>query len=195
MLNENFVYLGTIIAGLGSFKYLIETFHGKVKPNKVTFLLWALAPLVALASEIKQGVGIQSLTTFVTGFFPLTIFIASFTNKKSAWKLNLFDFTCGALSLAGLFLWYITQIGNLAIIFALLADGLASLPTIIKTYQHPETEYKWSYLTASVNGSITLLTIKVWGFAYYAFPVSVLITNLLIFLLIQFKVGKITHVK
>lgn len=73
MLNEKFVILGTIIAAMGALGYLIETIKGKVKPNRVTFLLWSLAPLIAFLAEIKQGVGIQSLTTFMTGFIPLSI--------------------------------------------------------------------------------------------------------------------------
>ncbi|MFH1536115.1 MAG: hypothetical protein ABIC96_03555, partial [Patescibacteria group bacterium] len=134
MLNENFVILGAVIAGLGSIKYLIETIQGRVKPNRVTFFLWALAPLIAFSAEIKQGVGIQSLMTFWVGFSPLVIFIASFLNKKSEWKLGTFDYLCGSLSLIGLLLWLMTGVGNVAIIFAIVADGLAALPTIRKTY-------------------------------------------------------------
>lgn len=98
MLNENFVILGFIIQMLGSFKYIIGTIQGNVKPNKVTFFLWSLAPLIAFAAQIKQGVGIQSLMTFSVGFFPLLTFIASFVNKKATWKLGTFDLFCGALS-------------------------------------------------------------------------------------------------
>lgn len=94
MLNENFVILGAVILAIGSLSYLIDTLKGKVKPNRVTFFLWALAPLIAFAAEIKQGVGIQSLMTFMVGFSPLLIFLASFVNKKAEWKLGSFDFIC-----------------------------------------------------------------------------------------------------
>ncbi|MEK9178462.1 MAG: hypothetical protein AAB801_01630, partial [Patescibacteria group bacterium] len=64
MLNENFVYVGLFIASLGNIVYLIQTLRGKVQPNRVTWFLWALAPLIAFAAQIKQGVGVQSLLTF-----------------------------------------------------------------------------------------------------------------------------------
>lgn len=191
MLNENFVFLGVGIAAVGGIKYLIETIQGKVKPNKVTFFLWALAPLIAFAAEIKQGVGIQSLMTFWMGFGPLLILIASFFNKKAEWKLSTFDFICGFFSLVGLLLWYITKIGNLAILFAILADGLAALPTVRKTYYFPETEYSWMYFAGAISALLTLLTIKNWNFANYGFPVYIVIANLIIFSLAQFKIGKI----
>lgn len=187
MLNENFVILGFLISLFGSLKYLIQTIQGKVKPNKVTFFLWALAPLVAFTAQIKQGVGIQSLMTFGAGFSCLIIFTASFSNKKAQWKLSTFDLICGAFSLLGLLFWFITRIGNIAIIFAIIADALAALPTIVKIYRYPETENGWIYLLAAVSASITLLTIKNWHFAYYGFPLYILLICLLIFSLSQFK--------
>lgn len=191
MLNENFVILGFAIATLGGLTYLVETIQGKVKPNRVTFFLWALAPLIAFTAEIKQGVGIQSLMTFGVGFGPLLIFIASFVNRKAQWKLGLFDLTCGVLSLIGLLFWYITRSGDIAIMFSIIADGLAALPTIIKSFRYPETENGWVYLTAAISALLTLLTIDSWNFAHYGFPVYVLIVCLIIFSLVQFKLGKV----
>ena len=104
MINEKFVIVGVIIEFLGGLSYLIDTLKGKVKPNRVTFFLWSLSPAIAFAAQIKQGVGIQSLMTFVTGFVPFTIFLASFINKKSYWKIKKFDLACGAISIIGLIL-------------------------------------------------------------------------------------------
>lgn len=190
MLNENFVIVGAIIGIIGSLSYLIDTVKGKVKPNRVSFLLWALAPLIAFAAEIQQGVGIQSLMTFSVGFLPLIIFIASFFNKKAQWKLKKFDFACGAFSIIGLILWQITKVGNIAISLSIIADGLAALPTIVKSYRFPETESGWPYITAAVNAALTLLTIDEWNYAHFGFPAYIFIVCMIIFSLVQFKLGK-----
>lgn len=190
MINENFVIIGTIIAALGTLSYFIDTIKGKVKPNRVSFLMWSIAPLVAFAAQLKQGVGIQSLMTFSVGFLPLTIFIASFVNKKAEWRLSRFDLSCGLLSLIGLALWLITQVGNVAIAFSIMADGLAALPTIVKAYKFPETESGWLWSTAAISGLLTLLTINNWNFANYSFPLYILISTSIIFILVQFKIGK-----
>ena len=79
MINANFVFVGVFFQSIGGLSYLIDTVRGKIKPNKVSWFLWSLAPLIAFAAEVKQGVGIQSLTTFIVGFVPLIIFIASWT--------------------------------------------------------------------------------------------------------------------
>lgn len=190
MINENFVILGVIIQFIGGLSYLIDTVKGKVQPNKVSWLLWCIAPLVAFAAELSQGVGIQSLATFITGFVPLLVFTASFFNKKAQWKLSRFDLICGTLSFVGIAIWYITKVGNVAIFFSILADGLAALPTIIKSYHEPESENDLVYLLGIVNAGIALLVINTWTFQNYGFPLYLFFIQVILVLLIRFKLGK-----
>lgn len=195
MISENFVYLGIIIGFLGTLSYLIDTLKGKAKPNKVTWFVWALAPLIAFWATIQQGVGVQSLLTFMAGFGPVIIFFASFVNKKSYWKISKLDLACGSLAILGLVLWKITGTGNLAIFFSIIADALAAVPTIIKSYQQPETENSTAFLGSGISALITLLTIRIWKFEQYAFPAYLLIVCIIIYVLIKFKLGrKITSI-
>lgn len=169
--------------------YLVSTLRGRTKPNKVTWLLWAAAPMLAFSAEIKQGVGLISLTTFMAGFNPILIFLVSFVNKKSKWKISKFDIVCGSLSVLGLILWQITKVPNFAILFAIMADGLAATPTVVKSYTNPETENAAAYFVAMISGTIAILTVKTWGFAHYAFPVYIVVICFILFTLIQFKLG------
>jgi hypothetical protein len=191
VINENFIYLGVLVSFLGCLSYLRDTLKGNIQPNKVSWFVWALAPLIAFFATIQQGVGIQSLLTFMVGFNPLLIFLASFVNKKAYWKLTKLDFLCGILAILGLILWQITAIGNIAILFGILADLLAGVPTIIKSYKSPETENPYVFLGGIILSLITLLTITTWTFEYYAFPFYIFVTCILIFSLIKFKVGKL----
>ena len=139
MLNQKFIIIRTLIGAVGSLAYLVDTVKGKVKPKRVAFLLWLIAPFIAFAAQIKQGVGLESLMTFSTGFLPLTVFTASFVNKKAEWKITKFDLVCGVLSILGLILWLITKVGNIAITFSIMADALAAIPTLVKAYKHPDS--------------------------------------------------------
>jgi hypothetical protein len=190
MLNSNFVIVGTLIGAVGALAYLIDTVKGKVKPNRVSFLLWSIAPFIAFAAQIKQGVGIESLMTFSTGFLPILTFGASFVNKKAEWKITKFDLVCGALSILGLILWLITKVGNIAITFSILADGLAAVPTIVKAYKYPDTELAWPWIATVFGVVLTLLTLSEWTFANSGFIVYILLVNTLIFSLIQFRIGE-----
>lgn len=193
MIDEKFVYVAIALILFGDLSYLVYTIKGRIKPNRVTWFLWALTPLLGFAAQLSQGVGLVSLVTFTFGAVPLLIFFASFLNKKAYWKITGFDLMCGVLSLVGLALWWITQVGNLAILFSIASDGLAGVPTIMKSYRAPETENYWTYLLNSIGGAITLLTIKNWDFAHYGFPLYILVGGATLFVLIKFKLGKKIH--
>jgi hypothetical protein len=89
-----------------------------------------------------------------------------------------------------LFLWVITGEGNLAIAFAIVADGLAALPTVVKAYNAPQTENYFVYFLAMISAGITTLTIDRWTFAYYAFPIYIFIICAIIASLVKFELGK-----
>ena len=189
MLDERFVIVGAIISFLGAVTYVISTLKGKTKPNRVSWFIWALAPMIAFSAELSKGVGIQSLLTFMVGFNPLLIFLASFVNKKAQWKLGKLDLICGSLAILGIIIWLLLKEGNAAIFFAILADGLAAIPTLVKSYKFPETENYFGFLTAVISSGLTLLTIDTWNFAHWGFPLYIFLTTIILVMLIKFKVG------
>jgi len=193
MLPSYFVVIGTLIGAVGSVAYLIDTIKGKVKPNRVSFLLWSIAPLIAFAAQIKQGVGLEALMTFSTGFLPIMTLAGSFLNKNAEWKLTKFDLFCGFLSLVGLVLWQITKVGNVAIFFSILADGFAAVPTILKAYKYPDTELAWPWIATCVGVVLTLLTLKELSFANSGFIIYIFIADFIIFSLVQFRIGDVVR--
>ncbi len=190
MLNENFVLFGVFINLVGGASYIKDTLSGKVQPNRVSWGLWSVAVFIAFSAEISQGVGIQSLATFIVGFVPLMIFLASFFNKKAYWKISRFDLLCGALSITGIILWQATNNPNLAIVFSIFADFSAGVPTLIKSYKYPESENWKAFLASFTNVSLAMLTFKTWTLAYYGFPLYIFFYDLTALLLIKFKLGK-----
>lgn len=175
MLDVHFVILGAVIGIAGMLSYVRDTIRGVTQPNRVTWLMWAIAPLIAFAAELQAGVGLRSLMTFVVGFGPLLIFVASFVNRRSAWRIGTFDLLCGALSAAGLLTWLVTRHGTVAVVASIVADALAATPTLRKSWSAPETESASAYVTAAVNALITVLTIDRFTTASAAFPLYILV--------------------
>lgn len=175
MLNSHFVIFAGIINLLGSVSYIIEILKGKVKPNKVTWLLWGIAPLIAFSAQLSKGVGISSFLTLTVGLGPLLIFSTSFLNKEAYWKITKFDVFLGFLSLLALIVWALTKDGNTAIIISIIADIFAATPTIVKAWNQPKTEDYKAYLATIISVLITALTIKVWNFASIGFPIYILL--------------------
>jgi len=82
------VFVGAIVGLIGIVSYIKETIQGKTKPNKITWLLWSIAPLIATFAALSDGVKLSVLPVFMSGFGPLLVLLASFVNKKSYWKLE-----------------------------------------------------------------------------------------------------------
>jgi len=190
LISDKFVIVGVLVQLWGIWVYIKETLAGKTKPNRVTWFLWFLAPTIAFAAELDKGVGLKSLMTLSVGLGPLFVLLASFKNRKSYWQLKTSDYLCGLLSILGLILWLTFNEGNLAIALSVLADAFAALPTLVKSFYHPDTESEEAYTVAIVNAGITLLTIKAWTLADSAFPIYIFIINIAFVLLIRYQIGK-----
>lgn len=190
MIDQNWIYLGVLLNLIGSVTYVVHTLQGKARPNRVTWFLWSLAPLLAYGAMLSKGVSpVDGLMTFMVGFGPLMVFIASFINRKSAWKITQFDMICGILSFAGILLWLITQDGFFAIVFTIVADALALLPTLVKSWKDPESESYLVFMNGAISAGITLLAIKTYDFSHVAFPLYIFIVCALLFAIIKFRLG------
>lgn len=189
------VILGSIIQLIGCFSYIKDTIKGTTKPNRVTWLLWSIAPIIATIAALSKGVTIAVLPTFVAGFGPLLVFLASFINPNSYWKLGKSDYICGVFSILALILWGVTNEANIAIIFAILSDFTAALPTFIKAWKEPESESIAPFTTGLISTSTTFLVLALWNFSELAFPIYLLVINTLLILTIKrtsiFKVSKL----
>jgi len=181
------VIVGAMVQLAGVFSYLKGTIRGETKPNRITWFMWSIAPLIASAAGLASGVTWAVLPVFMSGFGPLIIFIASFVNKNSYWKLEIFDWLCGIFSALALILWWITKDPVVAIIFAILSDLSAGLPTLIKSWKFPETENATAFLTGIFNALTSFAAIKIWVFSSYAFISYIVLMDSLIALTILKK--------
>ncbi|MBI1309538.1 MAG: hypothetical protein GC129_06825 [Proteobacteria bacterium] len=187
MIPYYFVFLAAFINLIGGVSYVVETYRGNTKPNRVSWFLWALAPMVAVAAQLASGIGWSTLIVFMTGFCPLLVFIASFTNPHAYWQLTWLDYACGILSLVGLILWAITKDPVLAVVFSILSDGLAALPTILKSYTNPETEDANAFIFAAIGTSLAFFTIEQHSFIADGFTVYIIGVCVLLSVLISRK--------
>ena len=180
MIPEYFALVGAAIASLGGLYYLYETIMGKTKPNRITWLLWGLFPMIVFISQKAQGVEGLSWVSFVAGFTPFLVFLASFLNKKAYWKTEPKDYYLMAAALLGIVLWFITDNANLAILFSLAADLFAGVPTIIKAHKHPETESWIAYAISAVGFGLGIFAIPSFTFENFAFISYLFMINALL---------------
>ncbi|PWB72502.1 hypothetical protein C3F09_06565 [candidate division GN15 bacterium] len=177
MLPEYFAIIGAIIGSLGGYYYLYETIVGKAQPNRITWLLWGIFPMVIFVAQRAQGVESLSWASFLIGFTPLLIVAASFFNRKAYWKSESRDYYLMAAAVIGIILWAITDSPNLALLFSLLADMLAGIPTLIKAYRYPQSESWIAYAISAFGYGMSLLSVQIFNFENTAFVAYVFVLN------------------
>jgi len=167
----------TLVAAIA---YIRSMFKGHTKPNRVTWLMWTIAPFTATFASFSSGATWAVVPVFMSGLSPFMILLASFLNKRAYWKLSLFDYACGALSVLALVLWYVTENPNVAIAFAIISDALAATPTLHKAWRNPESEFSWPFLVGVFSPMTSFLVTQTWAFSDVAFPAYLVLINILL---------------
>jgi hypothetical protein len=181
MLPAWFTVFSVAIRLFGGAQYCWGVLRGKAQPNPITWFLWGLTPLITFFASLQYGFQPQSLVLLAMAASPLTVSALAILLHRSREHFTPFALVCGAFALVGIVLWQITSIPELAILFSIVADIFATLPTLEKAYRNPASEYAWPYFMSIVSMAITLLTIQAWVFAVYAFPLYMLLVNVVLF--------------
>ena len=187
MLPEKIIWIGVLINLIGQIYYLRGILKGDIKPNLVSWIMWMLAPFIGVFFQLKAGAGLSILPVFMAGFGPFLVIVFSILIKNAYWKINAFDLFCGFLSAMALVLYIFTHNLSISILFAILSDGLAAVPTIIKSWKSPETEKVSIYLGGVFSNILGLFIIKKWTFSIYSFGIYFILVNLIIIFAILHK--------
>ena len=172
-----FAIAGSVINFVACVSYVRAILKGEATPNRVTWFLWALVPVIAAAAQWSSGVGISTLVVLSVGLGPACIVLASFVGGTGSWRLGPFDYVCGACSLAALALWAVTGDPVTAIVLSILADAAAALPTLRKAWLAPATEDRSAYLIAFAGMILGILSVQEATFSAYAFNAYLVVVS------------------
>ncbi len=176
------------ISVVGASAYVRDMVRGTTKPNKVSYFLWALAPLIGTGAALSAGADAWATARiFMSGFVPLVVVIISFFLTQSYWKLTRFDLLCGVFSVIALIVWVLADAPRMAILFAAIADGFALIPTLRKAWRNPETETGITYLLGFIAAIIVIPSIPVWNIENSAFQIYLMAANTLLVLFVYRK--------
>jgi len=177
-----------IIAGilaLGSFlTYYYAILRGKASPSRVTWFTLTIVGVMIASSY--YAIGARETIWVPIGYVigPLITFILSIKYGEGGY--TLLDKICILLVLISVVVWYISGSALLTLLISILIDFIGIIPTIIKSYARPESEYLPSWLLTFIVSILNLLAISKWEFSIYVYPIYMIIFNglILYFLLI-----------
>jgi hypothetical protein len=189
VLDPRFVFVAIALAGVGSFRYVRDTWRGVTAPHRVTWTLWAAEGILAFLVELQAHVGLAAAMTLMLGLAPFAVLIASFRNPQAVWKIDRVDVACGLVAVAGLVFWLLEKEATVALVAFTAADYVAALPTYRKAWASPESETASMFVLGAVNCAITLMTLRHFTTSGALFPGAITFTDTILSVMILGRLG------
>ncbi|MFI5271390.1 MAG: hypothetical protein ACHQT9_05120 [Candidatus Saccharimonadales bacterium] len=181
--------IAAVLAIAGNLPYIRDAFTHRVKPHPFTWLVWTIVSAIVFFGQLAKGAGIGALPAGVAELFTIIIFI--FSLQYGFKYVQRTDKYFLAAALFGIIPWLIFDNPTISVIIAVVIDLIAFVPTLRKTYEHPETETPILYGSNVLRHILTLFSLQAYNIATTLHSIAMIITNTLMVGLISKK--KIQH--
>jgi hypothetical protein len=173
--------VASVLAVIGNLSYLRDIFKGRVKPHPYTWFIWSIVSMTTFFGGLAKGAGIGALPTGIAEGFTIIIFLFSlrylFDGKTG--HIRREDNYFLAVCLLGLIPWLLTKDPTISVVIVVLIDIIAFIPTLRKTWSHPETEKPLLYEMNVTRHVLTLFSLQSYNIATTFHSVAMICTNTL----------------
>lgn len=176
--------IASILILVGALPYIRDITQKSVKPHVLSWLGWGCITALGASAMVAEGSTWVALIVFANTISCFFIVLLSILNRVGVWQTTLFDWLFFGMGLIGILLWQTLHMPLLALVCAIIADLAFGIPTIIKTYQDPDSETPFVWIMATVSGVLSMFTISVWAFYEVAYPLYLLLFDSLVVLLV-----------
>jgi hypothetical protein len=163
---------------IGYIPYIRDILRKIVKPHPITWGIWTILVTIAAVNQILNGGGYSSLFFVSTTVLVWIVFILSF--KYGFKGATTLDKVCLALAVGLLIYWVTVQETRISTLLAVIIDGIGAIPTVVKTFKHPETETYPQWVLAGLGGLLTILAVPRLDWALIIYPAYVALMNAVI---------------
>jgi hypothetical protein len=165
----------------GGVVYVVSIFREQVRPQRITWLLWAILGMVYLLSAIKSQGNVIYTTAALLG--PLLIFLLSL--KYGVGGTRRLDLGSLLVALFALVLLIFTKRPIPSILLCLFVDAIGAFLTINKILGDRGSEPRLMWLLSALGGGFALLGLHDYHLENILFPAYICILGLVTFRLIR----------
>ncbi len=176
------IILSAIVTIIAALPYIIEVIRGRTKPRVVSWFTWSVLTGIACAASFADGQvpgGILMLAATIE-----TVLIVILGFKHGDRKFDKLDIYCLIGALAGLVLWFVFNSPAVAILATIAIDLVGAIPTFKHSWQKPHEETWITFALSGLGGGITVIIAGGWEITAIAYPLYILLINVLLTALI-----------
>ena len=138
--------------------YYRDILKGKTQPHVYSWSLWGLLTILLVALQIKGGAGPAIWVTAAAGLLCIGVVILSLRSGKK--NITASDKVVAILSLVAIGFWLVANQPTISILLVIIADTLAFIPTVRKSYQKPYSETLSLYVTNAIRFFLALIAVE-----------------------------------
>ncbi|MFZ1988041.1 MAG: hypothetical protein WAV21_03370 [Minisyncoccia bacterium] len=183
------VVIASLLAVIGNISYLKDALAGRVKPHPYTWFIWSIVSMTTFFGGLAKGAGIGAIPTGIAEGFTVGIFLVSlkYLFQERMQHIRTIDNYFLAVALLGLIPWVLTKDPTISVVIVVGIDLVAFIPTLRKTWMHPETEKPLLYGMNVGRHALTLLSLGSYNIATTIHSVAMIAINTLMVLFIRKK--------
>ncbi|MSU73854.1 hypothetical protein EXS56_01810 [Candidatus Kaiserbacteria bacterium] len=164
-----------VLVFIGYWFYLGSVFRGQTKPHPFTWLLFLVLDVTIFIAQVKNNGGLGAWAMGVGTLFATVVFLFAL---RQGWKdIKTLDWLCLALALIAIAAWNVTGNALYAVALAALADAIAKVPTIRKSYIRPDEESLSIWSFDMLRFSLSIAALSSIGWITALFPAEIVVTN------------------
>lgn len=168
-----FGYLSLALSIGANVPYVIEIIQGKVRPERISWLIWTLLGTVYFVTALREDGA--TLFTFGELIGPIVILVLSL--KYGVGGRSRFDNVSFGIALVAIILLVLSKDPLLSLFLALFADSIGSILTIRKLHKDPTSESRWFWAVAGISGLFAIASLTTFTIETLAFPLYVVLLS------------------
>lgn len=174
-MKEIFSIVAVALTFIAYFTYYRDIVKGKTRPHIYSWSLWGLLTVLIVALQILGGAGPSTWVTASAGVLCLGVVLLSLKNGKR--YITKSDTIVALLSLLAIIFWLVIKQPVASIIFVVVADLLAFIPTVRKSWNHPYTETLSLYAITTFRFVLALLAVENYTILSALWPAAWVVAN------------------
>ncbi len=151
-----------ILTFLAYVPYYKDILSGKTQPHVYSWSLWGLLTVLLVALQIKGGAGSAIWVTAAAGLLCIGVVVLGLRNGKK--DITTSDTIVAVLSLIAIGFWLLADQPIVSLLLVIIADMLAFIPTVRKSWFKPHSETLSLYVTNTLRFFLALLAVETYTF-------------------------------
>lgn len=188
-MKETIAIIAALLAIVGNVPYLMDIVKRRVEPHPYTWFVWSIVSCIIFFGQISRGAGIGALPTAASEIFTIIIFI--FSLQYGFKKIKKIDTLFLIIALLGIIPWIITNDPTISVIIAVSIDLIAFVPTLRKTWLHPQTETPVLYSMNVLRHILMLFSLQAYNIATTLHSIVMITSNtFMTFIILRGRKGR-----